>query len=166
MAVRTDITIDYSSSPRVIALPATVTAITVEDLIDTLEYNYAFNTSEAKTHTILPTVGALVGNTLLLHNTVVEFRGHTGPDTQQCIIQGGQLVAETGLPIGPTSNTQILLYQAFNIADDGNQLTVQKYLQLSSAKGSAIPAPVPVGNVYTASSGQPYTDASGQNYTT
>lgn len=165
MAVRTDITIDYSSSPRVIALPRAVTAITVQDLADTLEYLYAFNANEPKTHTILPTVGALVGITLLLHNTVLEFQGHVGPDPTQCVVQGGQLVAETGLPISPTSNTQVILYQAFNIADDGNQLTLQKYIQLSAAKGIAIPQVNPTDTIYADASGGTYTDAGGDSYT-
>ncbi len=119
MAVRNDISIDWSLSPRIITVEAPSIEITMQDLYDTLRTEEVVQVDE-------PYViagagkeplggGVVVGLTLTLNNALLAFEARTGPSYIQCNVAGGNLVAvdsngnPVNSPIFPTAFTQIVL---------------------------------------------------------
>lgn len=123
MAVRTDVTIDFSVSPRLIKIALPSTTITIQDLHDTLRTIEAevFNMSFLK---LINSAGkepvgggVLVGITATLQDALIEFAARPGPTTIQCTVSGGNLVAVDDLgatidPISPTAFTQVVIAQS------------------------------------------------------
>lgn len=85
MAVRSDFTIDWNVSPRVIIVGAPSVECTMQDLLDTLRWEE----SQEKAMVYSPIVsasgkepiggGTLVGITVSLLNAVIGFEARSGP---------------------------------------------------------------------------------------
>jgi len=119
MAIRTDITIDWEVSPRIVTVDAPSVEITMQDLIDTLRNEEAkvanMDDSSIVSASGKETLGGgvLVGLTVTLLNAKLAFEARTGPAYIVCDAGGGNLVAidESGNdinPIHPTAFTQIV----------------------------------------------------------
>jgi hypothetical protein len=99
MTIRTDLTIDWYSSPRLITVAAPSTEITVQDLYDTL--SDAADKMDTMTFPRLIEAagkeplggGVSVGVTATLQNAQVAFEARPGPTWELCIISGGNIVA-------------------------------------------------------------------------
>lgn len=119
MTTRTDITVDWASSPRVILVLAPSTELTVQDLVDTcrdledeldvLQYERLLDASGKE-----PLGGGVfVGITAALNNAVIAFEARPGPTYVQCTLSGGNVAAfdVDGFeinPIQPTAFTQVV----------------------------------------------------------
>jgi hypothetical protein len=124
MAVRYDISVDFSASPRIVTVAAPSTEINLQDLYDTLR------TIEASALGILYPMllnaagkqvlggGALVGMTLTLRNALLAFEARTGPTWVLCQVSGGNLVAVDAIgaplssPLQPTAYTYAVATQS------------------------------------------------------
>lgn len=159
--IRSDFTIDWTTSPRVIIVDAPSVEVTMQDLLDTLrwEESLAINMAEA------PIVsasgkeplggGTLVGITVALLNAQIGFEARSGPDWDICDLSGGNLVAfdtdgvTTISPLYPTafvsiaktssSSATLQEQDALNYASYGNMVSIDP---LSSNTGTFYP----VGN--------------------
>lgn len=119
MAIRNDISIDWSQSPRIILVDAPAISITMQDLYDTLR-DAEFQQMDEPSIVLGSGKeelggGVLVGLTITLQNALLGFEARSGPEYTQCSITGGNLVAqdEAGVyfatPVYPTAFTQIVL---------------------------------------------------------
>ncbi|RLA01757.1 MAG: hypothetical protein DRQ42_02430, partial [Gammaproteobacteria bacterium] len=119
MAVRNDISIDWSLSPRIITVDAPSIEVTMQDLYDTLRTEEVVQVDEPR---IIAGAGkeplgggVVVGLTLTLNNALLAFEARSGPAYTQCNVSGGNLVAvdsngdPVSSPIFPTAFTQIVL---------------------------------------------------------
>lgn len=123
MAFRSDISIDFTLSPRIITVASPSVTVTIQDLVDTLRIHEAdfLNLDEPK---LLDAAGkqdlgggASVGVTLTLQNAKLAFEARLGPTFEQCTVTGGNFVAvDTGgvpiSPIEPTAFTQVVVQQS------------------------------------------------------
>ncbi len=113
MTIRTDITIDWSVSPRLITILSPSVLITIQDLVDTLRdqedeminltYSRLINAAGKE-----PLGGGVsVGITATLQNALLQFQDRPGPNWILCNITGGNLVAvdSGGNPIDPRQPT-------------------------------------------------------------
>lgn len=123
MAVRQDVDLNFSVSPRIATVKAPSTTITVQDLYDTLRDRDGFISN-----LIYPKLcdaagkddlggGVKTAITLTLRNTKLAFEARSGPDTIQCTVTGGNLVATNAAgapmsPIEPTAYTQVMVAQS------------------------------------------------------
>lgn len=159
MAVRSDFTIDWNVSPRVIIVGAPSVECTMQDLLDTLRWEE----SQEKAMVYTPIVsasgkepiggGTLVGITVSLLNAVIGFEARSGPDWTVCDLSGGNLVAfdtdgvttiqslypTAYVSIGKTSSSSATLQEqdALNYASYGGMVSVDV---LSSQSGSVYPS--------------------------
>ena len=120
MAIRGDVTIDWSVSPRVITVASPSVEITCQDLFDTLRF--LESQSDAMDDPGIVDAagkeslggGVSVGLTVTLLNALVAFESRIGPTYEQCRVNGGNLVAidSNGFyfstPISPTAFTQVI----------------------------------------------------------
>ena len=119
MGVRTDLTFDFTVSPRIITVDSPSTEITVQDLHDTLVTEEA----NIQNMTFLRLIssagkedlggGTEVGITSTLQNAKLAFEARPGPTYVQCNVSGGNLVAvdANGASIDPieaTAFTQVV----------------------------------------------------------
>ena len=98
--IRTDLSVDWAASPRIITVAAPSTELTIQDLHDTcrsLEAQY-FGIDEPK---LIDSAGkeplgggVQVGLTATLQNAIVAFEARPGPEWVLCKITGGNLVAK------------------------------------------------------------------------
>lgn len=125
MAYRTDVTIDFNASPRIITVASPATSITVQDLVDTIRHLEAENPTYAK---LIDTAGKTflyndgisdfyTGIVLTLLNAQVAFAARSGPTYTQCQINAGDIVAQNDVggvisPVYPTAFTQVLVSQS------------------------------------------------------
>ena len=147
MAVRTDVTVDFSVSPRIITVASPSTAITVQDLHDTLRTIEARlrNMDDPK---LIASAGKedlggglSVGITSTLQNAKLAFAARPGPTFVQCKVSGGNLVAVDDVgavidPIQTTAFTQVILFnstQAALIVSGVSGLTAAESAQLAEA---------------------------------
>ncbi len=81
---------------------------------------------------------------MLLDNWKIRFEARPGPDTIACFVTGGNLVAESGNPIAPSTYTQVTIAQSssptITETDDANI----KFL-IESLRGNQLTA---IGNIY------------------
>ena len=120
MAVRGDLTVDYTVSPRVATIAAPSTTITIQDMYDTLATEHArvYNS----TYPALVKAGGKddlgggkrVGITATLLNSKVAFEARLGPTYVQCSVTDGNLVAVDAsnvstTPVQVTAFTQIVI---------------------------------------------------------
>jgi len=123
MAVRTDITVDFTVSPRIITVAAPSIVLTIQDLYDTLRdiEKLPRNMSQL----ILVSAGGKealgggvqVGITLTLQNAKLAFAARAGPSFVQCTVSGGNLVAVDSVqvvidPVQTTAFTQVVIAQS------------------------------------------------------
>lgn len=119
MPFRSDVTVDLSTSPRIITVAAPSAEITIQDLHDTLRaieaYRHSIDypplISSAGKQTI--DVGEQVGITATLLDAKLAFEARGAPPWVQCKVKGGNLVAvdSAGDPMDPfetTAFTQIV----------------------------------------------------------
>lgn len=123
MALRTDVTINWTASPRAATVASPSTTITIQDLNDTLRFLES-QIREISQPFILNAGGKqslggvkAVGITATLQNMQVAFEARSGPTTVQCTVTDGNLVAVdvNGAainPILPTAFTQIVVEQS------------------------------------------------------
>lgn len=160
MAIRNDITVTTSSSPRTINIAAPSTTVSVRDLIDTLKS--VAPSQESLIYDEIHTAGGYFGPTLMLYDAQVAFQGHTA--FAACTIDGGVILGNQPQLIADTPNTQVTIIQAINALSGGDELTVERYLQLSSLLGDIPRDDELPDNLYIANNGDPYIDASGNFY--
>lgn len=114
--IRTDLSVDWVASPRIITIAAPSTEITIQDLHDTCRSIEAkhFGIDEGP---LIASAGkedlgggVEVGLTSTLQNAVIAFEARTGPDWILCKISGGNLVAidAAGVSIDPRYPTAFI----------------------------------------------------------
>lgn len=123
MAIRSDVTVDFSVSPRIIQVASPSTSIVIQDLHDTLRdiEDNIWNMSYPKLINSFGKQalggGSLVGITSELQNAKLAFEARPGPSYILCTVSGGNLVAKdsSGVsmnPIQPTAFTQVVISQS------------------------------------------------------
>jgi hypothetical protein len=136
MAERTDITVDWRVSPRIITVASPSTEVTIQDLVDTLRgfeddlvnMSYLQIISAAGKENLGG--GVLVGITATLLDALLEFEARGGPTYTQCVVSGGNLVAVDSVgatqttPISPTAFTQVVI-TASSSATTQNQSSLE-----------------------------------------
>ncbi len=109
MTIRTDISIDWDSSPRVIEVASPSDEISIQDLHDTCKY-FEDNPVGMLHPYLIESAGKeflggalYVGVTGTLNNAVIRFEARGGPSWVLCIISGGNIVAvdDLGANIDP-----------------------------------------------------------------
>lgn len=119
MAARSDVSVDWFSSPRIITVQSPSTEITIQDLLDTCREAeddpanmvYSYLASAAGKENLGG--GVQNGITVTLQNAVLAFEARPGPSYAQCTVRGGNIVAVDNAganisPIHTTSFTQVI----------------------------------------------------------
>jgi len=99
VTIRTDISIDWESSPRILTVLSPSTELTIQDLVDTCRWME--NEIGAWDDPALIVAagkdplggGVFVGITATLQNALVAFEARPGPTFELCRVFGGNLVA-------------------------------------------------------------------------
>ncbi len=137
MAVRSDITINWETSPRLITVAAPSVQITIQDLVDTLrdaedELNIGMQYSHIVNATGKQPLGnnVFVGITAELQDAQLEFAPRVGATYEIMTVIGGNLTAVDVIgdelnPINPTAFTQVN-----RVGDTSAALTVNNALTL------------------------------------
>ena len=125
MSVRTDITVDFDVSPRIITVAAPSTALTIQDLWDTLrqiedELPYlSFNQliSDKSGGKLSLGGGEFTGISLVMNDALLEFEARAGPTWAECQVQGGNLISIDSSqviqwPINPTDYVNVAFRQS------------------------------------------------------
>lgn len=119
MAIRSDFTIDWESSPRIIIVDTPSVECSMQDLLDTLRNEEAKtanmdNDSIVSASGLEPLGGGVkVGMTVALQNAQIGFEARSGPTWELCSLEGGNLVSfdtdgvTTIVPLYPTAFVQI-----------------------------------------------------------
>jgi hypothetical protein len=123
MSIRDDLTIDWTASPRIIEVADPSTALTVQDLYDTLRSKAAASEAMDDAEIIEAsgkedlggTPPVLVGLTVKLLNAKVKFEAKASPTV--CNVSGGNLVAvdaneDAMYPIAFSTNVTVMLAQS------------------------------------------------------
>jgi len=128
MTIRSDVSVDFTVSPRIITVAAPSTSITMQDLLDTLRsieddvWNMRFPKLVDSAGKTQLKVGKLTGITVTLQNALLAFEARVGLPYVQCFASDGNLAAvdEDGValstPISPTAFTQIVVEQDVSAA--------------------------------------------------
>lgn len=145
MAIRSDITVDWESSPRVITVLSPSTEVTIQDLVDTCRDHEDRPANMGRPYLIdaagkEPLGGVVyVGVTATLQNAVIAFEARLGPTWVLCKISGGNIVAvdDVGAPIDPrlptayitvdrssSSSATLLEQEAIEFSSFENHVTV------------------------------------------
>ena len=141
MTIRSDLTIDWMSSPRVITVADTSNEITIQDLVDSCR-NFEDRCDTCSYPPLIDAAGkeflggtTYVGITAILQNTVLAFKARGGPDWTLCTISGGNLVAidEYGNQIDPRKPTAFVTVD--RTASASATLQEQSALQYASYNG-------------------------------
>ena len=99
MTIRSDVSVDWSKSPRLLTIAAPSTEITVQDIVDTCRHfeDLSPNSSRKK---LIDAAGkeflggvTYVGITATLQNAVIAFEARGGAAWVLCTISGGNIVA-------------------------------------------------------------------------
>ena len=120
MTIRSDITVDWLQSPRIITVAAPSTELDLQDLVDTLRELEEEFTNLCYPHLVDSAGkeslggGVYVAITLALQSAKVMFEARAGPSFVQCTISGGNLVAydangDSMSPIQPSDYTQVVM---------------------------------------------------------
>jgi len=123
MTIRSDLTVDWAASPRIIEVADPSTSLTVQDLYDTVRNKAALSEAMDDAEIIDGsgkeglggTPPVLVGLTIKLLNAKVKFEAKTSPTV--CAVSGGNLVAvdangDTMYPIAFSTNVVVILAQS------------------------------------------------------
>jgi hypothetical protein len=141
MAIRYDVAIDWSASPRLLTVASPSTEITVQEIVDTCRFledsspgeNYEYLIDAAGKEPLGGDV--YVGITATLNNAYIAFEARAGPDWILCIISGGNLVAEddVGAELDPRYPTAFTTVD--RTASSSATLTEQSAIQYASFGG-------------------------------
>lgn len=123
MSIRSDISIDWNSSPRIIEIADTSTEIYMQDLIDTLREEEERFENLTYPHIVNSAGkedlggGVKVAITLTLQNAKLKFADRPGPSFVQCYVLGGNLVAVDSAgnamdPIATSNYTQVIMVRS------------------------------------------------------
>jgi len=141
MTVRSDISVDWYSSPRIITVASPSTEITLQDLVDTIRsieddlintsYDHLLNAAGKDDLG----GGVYVGITVTLQNAKLAFEARPGPDFVQCNVSGGNLVAvdSSGNNIDPIQTTAYT--QVVRTSSSSATLQEEESIQYSSFNG-------------------------------
>lgn len=128
MSFRSDVSVDWTVSPRIVTVASPSTTISIQDLIDTL-YHLEYQQENMKYPTIIHDsdfplqgkaevgTGRFTGILCYLTDALLAFEARPGPTWDQCFVTDGDLVAVSALgalqasPIEPTNFT-VVHYQA------------------------------------------------------
>jgi len=141
MAIRYDVTIDWTLSPRLLTVLAPSTEISVQDIVDTCRYfedsdigvNYEYLIDAAGKE---PLGGVTyVGITATLNNCYIAFEARLGPNWILCTIAGGNIVAvdAVGAELDPRYPTAYVSVD--RTASSSATLQEQGAIQYSSYSG-------------------------------
>lgn len=119
MAFRSDIAIDWSTSPRIITVLSPSVELTIQDLVDTVRDledelpNMAYDKIVDATGKEPLGGGNAVGITATLRNAQVGFEARPGPSFTTCNVLGGNLTATDAVgddldPIQTTAFVQVV----------------------------------------------------------
>jgi hypothetical protein len=150
VTVRTDVTIDWTASPRIITIAAPSTAITIQDLSDTLRF-LEWRIDASNRPYILDNEGKfdlgtkLTGISLRLVNAKLAFEARGGPSWAECTVTGGNLAAvdDVGSAVWPiefTNYTSVTFesdVSAALISGTGGALTPSQEAELTQAATEA-----------------------------
>jgi len=151
VTVRSDVTIDWTTSPRIITVAAPSTAITVQDLSDTIRALEGNRVVAMSRPYVLDNEGKfdlgtkLTGISLRLVNAKLAFEARPGPTWAECTVTGGNLAAVNDLgaavwPIYFTDYTSVTFesdVSAALISGTGGALTPAQEQQLADAADDA-----------------------------
>lgn len=112
MAVRNDITFDWTVNPRQITVDSPSTELSMQDLLDTLRHNEALDSNidnqqivNGNGKVVLDALGNATGLTVQLIDATVGFETRPGPSWVECGLSGGNI---SGLETdGVTVTTQV-----------------------------------------------------------
>lgn len=147
MAVRDDVSIDWTTSPRIITIAAPSTTITIQDLSDTIRALEGNRIIAMSRPYILDNEGKfdlgtkLTGISLRLVNAKLAFEDRPGPTWAECTVTGGNLAAvdSNGDAVWPIDFTEYCSVtfesdvSAALISGTGGALTPTQEAQLASA---------------------------------
>lgn len=141
MTVRTDLTVNWNTSPRLITVASPSTEILMQDLVDTVRLFEADLDEGMQFDHLIDASGkealgggTFVGITVKLRNAQIAFEARPGPSYVQCNIAGGNLVAVTsdGItdlnPVFPTAFTQVVKTSSSSATISGLEITNLQYL--------------------------------------
>ena len=113
---RSDITVDWSASPRIVEVAEPSDSLTCQDLLDTLRTlapgAIAIDEPEIVDASGKEALGGgiVVGLTVKLYDAKVRFEARAAPPSVRCTITGGTLVTSDGsTPIASSANTHVVL---------------------------------------------------------
>lgn len=121
MAIRSDITVDWTASPRIVTVASPSAEVTMQDLYDTLRSLESYQSSMDDDSIVdaggLEELGGgvKVGLTITLKNALLAFEARPGPTFELCRIGGGNLVATDSVgayydsPVAVTAYVQVVL---------------------------------------------------------
>lgn len=147
MAFRSDVVIDWTTSPRIITVAAPSTAITIQDLNDTIRVLEGGRVWAMSRPYILDAEGKfdlgtkLTGISLRLVDAKLAFEDRAGPTWAECTVTGGNLAAVDSLgsavwPIQFTNYCSVTFesdVSAALIPGTGGALTSEQEAQLLAA---------------------------------
>jgi len=128
MAFRSDVSIDWDVSPRIITVASPSLTIIIQDLLDTMRaheeypHNMAFPRLARASGKEALGGGLQVGITLILENALVEFEDRLGPSFVQCSVTGGNILAEdangdaVASPINTSDYVEVVYERAVSAA--------------------------------------------------
>ena len=123
MSIRSDITIDWNLSPRIIEVAITSTEVQMQDLIDTLREAEEHFPNLSYFHIVDSSGkeslggGVSIGITLKLRNAQLKFADRGGPSFVICYVTGGNLVAVDSAdypmePIATSDYVQVIMIRS------------------------------------------------------
>ena len=147
MAFRSDVSIDWVASPRIITIAAPSTSATIQDLSDTLRVLEGNRILPMSRDYILDNEGKfdlgtkLTGISLRLINAKLAFEARPGPTWAECAVTGGNLasvddVGASQWPIEFTNYTSVTFESdtsAALIPGTGGALTPTQETELTTA---------------------------------
>lgn len=113
MAIRTDVTITWYTSPRILTVAAPSDEISIQEIVDTCR-EFEDSTTGVNYEYLIDAAGkeelggnTQVGITATLNNAQIAFEARLGPDWELMTIGGGNLVAvdENGDELDPRKPT-------------------------------------------------------------
>ena len=152
MTIRTDVSLDWNSSPRVLTVAAPSDEITVQEVVDTLR-NYEDSPVGIGNDKLVAAAGkeflggtTYVGITATLQDCLIAFEARGGPSWVLCAISGGNVVAIDSLGgyIDPRQPTAYV--SCDRTASASATLQEQEALQHSSFNGGVT---VDLGSSYS-----------------
>lgn len=151
MAFRSDVTIDWTVSPRIITVASPSTTITIQDLADTIRVLEGGRVWAMTRPYILDDEGKfdlgtkLTGISLRLVNAKLAFEARPGPTWAECTVTGGNLASTDDIggaqwPIEPTNYVNATFesdVSAALISGTGGALTPGQEAELTQAATEA-----------------------------